>query len=68
MGKLKTGLQIAAIMCLIAFDPAPTWVNVLLYIAVAVTVISGLDYFFGLRKRMEEHAARAGVDRRPAAE
>ena len=31
----------------------------LLYVAVAMTVISGADYFFGLRKRLEEHAAAA---------
>jgi CDP-diacylglycerol--glycerol-3-phosphate 3-phosphatidyltransferase len=58
MGKLKTALQIAAILALIAFDPAPVWVDVLLYIAVAVTVISGADYFFGLRKRIAEHQAQ----------
>ena len=57
LGKLKTALQIAAIIALIAFDPAPVWVDVLLYIAVAVTLISGADYFLGLRKRLEEAAA-----------
>ena len=54
MGKAKTGLQIAAILALIAFDPTPLWADVLLYVAVAMTVISGADYFFGLRKRMAE--------------
>jgi CDP-diacylglycerol--glycerol-3-phosphate 3-phosphatidyltransferase len=54
MGKVKTVLQIAAVFALIAANPAPTWVNVLVYAAVAVTVISGADYFFGLRKRIEE--------------
>jgi CDP-diacylglycerol--glycerol-3-phosphate 3-phosphatidyltransferase len=58
MGKVKTLLQIVAILCLIAFDPSPTWVDVLLYLAVAMTVISGLDYFFGLRKRLAEHERR----------
>ena len=33
-------------------------VCVLLYLAVAVTVLSGLDYFFGLRRRMQQ--AQAG--------
>ena len=55
LGKLKTLLQVVAIFALIAFDPAPLWVDVLLYVAVAVTVISGADYFFGLRRRIEEH-------------
>jgi len=54
LGKLKTVLQIAAIIALIATNPAPLIVNILVYIALAVTVISGVDYFFGLRKRIEE--------------
>jgi CDP-diacylglycerol--glycerol-3-phosphate 3-phosphatidyltransferase len=53
MGKLKTVLQIAAIIALIAADPAPLWVDVLVYVALAVTVVSGFDYFFGLRRRIE---------------
>ena len=65
MGKLKTALQIAAILCLIAFDPAPTWVDVLLYVAVAATVISGVDYFLGVRQRFAEHqAAQASGEQR----
>jgi CDP-diacylglycerol---glycerol-3-phosphate 3-phosphatidyltransferase len=58
LGKLKTVLQIAAIFALIAANPAPTWVDVLLYVAVAVTLISGADYFLGIRKRLAE--AQAG--------
>ncbi len=54
MGKLKTVLQIAAIFALIATNPAPTWVDILLYVAVAVTLISGADYFLGIRRRLEE--------------
>jgi CDP-diacylglycerol--glycerol-3-phosphate 3-phosphatidyltransferase len=53
MGKLKTVLQIAAVFALIAANPAPGWVDALVYLAVAVTLISGADYFFGLRKRLE---------------
>ncbi len=53
-GKLKTVLQIAAIIALIATNPAPLGVDILVYVALAVTVISGVDYFFGLRKRIEE--------------
>jgi CDP-diacylglycerol--glycerol-3-phosphate 3-phosphatidyltransferase len=59
LGKLKTALQVAAVFALIAFDPAPAWVDVLLYVAVAVTVVSGADYFFGLRRRLDERQARA---------
>ncbi|HEX6151893.1 MAG TPA: CDP-diacylglycerol--glycerol-3-phosphate 3-phosphatidyltransferase [Solirubrobacterales bacterium] len=54
LGKLKTVLQIAAIIALIATNPAPLGVDILVYIALAVTVLSGVDYFFGLRKRIEE--------------
>ena len=47
---MKTTLQVAAIICLIAFDPTPLGVDLLVYAAVAVTVISGIDYFFGFRR------------------
>jgi CDP-diacylglycerol--glycerol-3-phosphate 3-phosphatidyltransferase len=54
LGKVKTLLQVAAIFALIVFEPAPAWADALLYLAVAVTVISGADYFFGLRRRIDE--------------
>jgi CDP-diacylglycerol--glycerol-3-phosphate 3-phosphatidyltransferase len=59
MGKVKTVLQIAAVIALIAANPAPSWVDALVYLAVAATLISGADYFFGLRRRLAEHEARA---------
>jgi CDP-diacylglycerol--glycerol-3-phosphate 3-phosphatidyltransferase len=54
LGKAKTVLQIAAVIALIATNPAPLWVDVLVYVALAVTVVSGADYLFGLRKRIEQ--------------
>ena len=51
--------------------PTPLWVDVLLYVAVAVTVISGADYFFGLRRRIAEaeaHRRTAGRSGRGAQE
>jgi CDP-diacylglycerol---glycerol-3-phosphate 3-phosphatidyltransferase len=57
LGKVKTALQIAAILALIAWDPSPLGVDLLVYLAAAMTVISGADYFFGLRKRIEEGGA-----------
>ena len=54
LGKLKTLLQVIAIFALILVDPTPVWAEVLLYVDVAVTVISGADYFFGMRKRIEQ--------------
>jgi CDP-diacylglycerol---glycerol-3-phosphate 3-phosphatidyltransferase len=59
LGKVKTVLQIAAVFALIAADPSPAWVDALVYLAVAATVISGADYFFGLRKRLKSPAPRA---------
>jgi CDP-diacylglycerol---glycerol-3-phosphate 3-phosphatidyltransferase len=50
MGKLKTILQIAAVFGLIAADPSPLGVDLLVYAAAAMTVISGVDYFFGFRR------------------
>jgi CDP-diacylglycerol--glycerol-3-phosphate 3-phosphatidyltransferase len=55
LGKLKTVLQIAAVFALIAANPSPAWVDVLVYVAVAATVISGVDYFFGIRRRLKSH-------------
>jgi len=54
LGKLKTVFQVAAILAAIAFDPTPLAVDLLLYAAVAVTLASGADYFFGLRKCLTE--------------
>jgi CDP-diacylglycerol--glycerol-3-phosphate 3-phosphatidyltransferase len=54
LGKAKTILQVAAIFGVIAFETTPLGIDLLLYAAVAVTVISGADYFFGLRKHMEQ--------------
>ncbi len=45
-GKVKTCIQIAAILAVIAVHPpSPVWVSVLVYLMVLVTVLSGLDYF-----------------------
>jgi len=59
LGKAKTVLQIAAVIALIATNPAPLWADVLVYAAVVATVLSGADYFFGLRRRIEEERRRA---------
>jgi CDP-diacylglycerol---glycerol-3-phosphate 3-phosphatidyltransferase len=61
-GKVKTCLQIVAILAVIAVHGKPLWVYGLLYVTVLVTVLSGLDYFFGLRRRMQQAArgAQAG--------
>jgi len=43
-GKAKTTVQVLAIFCLIAFAPA-VWVDVLVFAAVAITVVSGVEFF-----------------------
>jgi CDP-diacylglycerol--glycerol-3-phosphate 3-phosphatidyltransferase len=53
-GKVKTCLQIAAILAVIAVHGQQTWVTGLLYVTVAVTVLSGLDYCFDLRRRLAQ--------------
>ena len=53
-GKAKTITQVVAIFSVIAFDPAPLWVDLLVYGAVVITIISGIDYFFGLRRTLRE--------------
>ena len=58
LGKAKTVLQVAAVFALIIWEPAPLAVDLLVYAAVAVTVISGADYFFGIRRRIEEERER----------
>lgn len=57
-GKVKTCLQIAAILAVIAVHEKPLWLSLLLYATVLVTVLSGLDYFFGLRRRLAQTQTR----------
>jgi hypothetical protein len=47
--------QVAAVLALIAAsNPHAVWVQVLVYVMVATTLISGADYFLGFRSRLEE--------------
>jgi len=51
-GKVKTALQVLTIFLLIAVSGSPVWLDVLVYATVAVTVVSGVEYFFGLRRSL----------------
>ena len=62
LGKLKTAVQVAMVMVLIAVDGRPLWVSLLVYVTVAITVLSGADYFFGFRRLSDQRAA-AGSQR-----
>jgi CDP-diacylglycerol--glycerol-3-phosphate 3-phosphatidyltransferase len=65
-GKAKTIVQVAAIFFLIAVgEPTPAWVDGLVYGAVVITIISGVDYFFGLRRSLR--IASDAQRREPAA-
>ena len=55
LGKAKTILQVGMVMALIAVDDSgAAWVQVLVYLAVTMTVISGAGYFLNVRKRIDE--------------
>jgi CDP-diacylglycerol--glycerol-3-phosphate 3-phosphatidyltransferase len=52
LGKVKTAVQVAMVIALIAVHGDPLWLELLIYTTVTVTVLSGADYFFGLRRRL----------------
>jgi CDP-diacylglycerol---glycerol-3-phosphate 3-phosphatidyltransferase len=57
LGKLKTIVQVAAVLALIAAsDHDAAWVQALVYAMVGVTVLSGADYFLNFRRKLEEHS------------
>ena len=62
-GKVKTGVQVLTIFLLILLVPSPTWIDWLVYLMVAVTVVSGVDYFFGMRRLMREAELRRAQPR-----
>jgi CDP-diacylglycerol--glycerol-3-phosphate 3-phosphatidyltransferase len=48
-GKIKTTTQIAMVLALIIWDDDRLWVAALIYVTVAVTVLSAADYFYNFR-------------------
>ncbi len=55
LGKLKTIVQSAAVLALIAApDAGAIWVQALVYAMVLTTIVSGADYFLNFRRRIEE--------------
>jgi len=64
LGKVKTTVQSAAVLALIAApDHDALWVQALVYAMVLATIVSGADYFLNFRRRLEELARqqRAGT-------
>src|SRR5438874_2492906 len=56
-GKCKTAVQVAMVISLIAVHGRPVWLSALIYVTVLVTVLSGADYFFGLRRGLSGRTA-----------
>jgi CDP-diacylglycerol--glycerol-3-phosphate 3-phosphatidyltransferase len=56
-GKLKTTFQIAMVLALIIVEGSPAWLDVLVYATVAVTVVSGAEYFVRLRRLLDSGPA-----------
>ena len=55
LGKRKTLVQIVAVLTLIlAPEPDAWWVLAIVYAAVLLTVISGVEYFAALKQRLAE--------------
>jgi CDP-diacylglycerol--glycerol-3-phosphate 3-phosphatidyltransferase len=63
LGKLKTAVQVVMVLALIAVGPhdRPLWLELLIYLTVAITVLSGADYFFGLRRGLGEARTDQGT-------
>jgi CDP-diacylglycerol---glycerol-3-phosphate 3-phosphatidyltransferase len=58
LGKNKATLQTVAIVALIlAPDPWAIWAQALVYAALALTLVSGAEYFLSLRRRLAEPQA-----------
>ena len=67
-GKLKTACQVAMVLALIvAGRPVPAGVDALVYVTVAVTVLSGADYFFGISRRLGGAGGGSGSGVEPGA-
>lgn len=66
-GKIKTVCQVGMVFALILVSGSPPWIDAIVYVTVVVTVISGADYFFGLRRSLERdrHEQRVASDGTP---
>ena len=67
LGKLKTASQVLMVMVLIAFDDSSVWVSLIVYVTVFITVLSGADYFFGVRRTLSQAAERRAGGATPGA-
>jgi CDP-diacylglycerol--glycerol-3-phosphate 3-phosphatidyltransferase len=65
-GKIKTAFQVAMVIALIAVHGHPVWLQALIYVTVAVTVVSGADYFFGLKRGLSARDAAEAAEATPS--
>ncbi len=64
-GKAKTVLQVAMVFALIlAGDDSSAWLDALVYVTVVVTVASGVDYAFGIRRQINDARSKRALSRR----
>jgi CDP-diacylglycerol--glycerol-3-phosphate 3-phosphatidyltransferase len=57
-GKIKTIAQVAMVLVLILVEDSPAWVDGLVWVTVAITIVSGADYFFGFRSLIQARQTR----------
>jgi CDP-diacylglycerol--glycerol-3-phosphate 3-phosphatidyltransferase len=50
------------VLALITVDNSPAWVDALVWVTTAITIVSGADYFFGFRSLV---AARRAASSHP---
>jgi CDP-diacylglycerol--glycerol-3-phosphate 3-phosphatidyltransferase len=63
LGKVKTIVQVVAVLALIAApDYRDAWVQALVYAMVLVTLVSGADYFLNFRRETLASPSAPGVD------
>ena len=53
-GKWKTALQVLMVFSLIIVNDSSIWLDLLVYATVAVTIVSGIDAVFGVKRTVEE--------------
>jgi CDP-diacylglycerol---glycerol-3-phosphate 3-phosphatidyltransferase len=46
------------VLVLILVEDSPPWVDGLVWLTVAITIVSGADYFFGFRSLIQARQAR----------
>jgi CDP-diacylglycerol--glycerol-3-phosphate 3-phosphatidyltransferase len=62
-GKAKTIAQVAMVLVLITVEGSPAWVDALVWLTTAITIVSGADYFFGFRSLARSYSAPSSHSR-----